>query len=278
MVGHIPCPARPHQRPNCLIRILAGSTSKKSPPHSSRSATWPFSSWACKRFTQLVILHERGNRIAVLGILHACCPRDLRCANRCEARAIFFYHLLLLVRLHGLGPTLVNSASAAAVSLCSSPWLTIPPRTSIGRMRALAKYSAGSVMTGRARPWRHMTSTNGESQGVVPFLGRSPTTPRISGKVQGWLCAYLEHGPAKYPTSKVSSICARTPATTAATTGCPTCSCSAGVEWTLFSRQTHRTHLLTASRSPSVMLAYEAKAARVCFQAGPRYGPAGARC
>jgi ribonucleotide reductase alpha subunit len=62
----------------------------------------------------------------------------------------------------------------------------------------------------------HIKGTNGKSQGVVPFLkvvNDTAVAVNQGGKRKGAVCAYLEAGTS---TSRNSSNCARTPATTAA--------------------------------------------------------------
>jgi ribonucleoside-diphosphate reductase alpha chain len=118
-----------------------------------------------------------------------------------EARAIEFYDLLSSFDFMASTPTLFNSGTLRPQ--LSSCFLTTVPDDLDGIFKAvkdnalLAKYSGGlgndwSRVRGLGA---HIKGTNGESQGVVPFLKVANDTAiavNQGGKRKGAVCAYLE--------------------------------------------------------------------------------------
>ncbi|MGJ4856269.1 ribonucleoside-diphosphate reductase subunit alpha [Labrys sp. La1] len=118
-----------------------------------------------------------------------------------EARAIEFYDLLSSFDFMASTPTLFNSGTLRAQ--LSSCFLTTVSDDLEGIFKAvkdnalLAKYSGGlgndwSNVRGLGA---HIKGTNGESQGVVPFLKVANDTAiavNQGGKRKGAVCAYLE--------------------------------------------------------------------------------------
>ena len=118
-------------------------------------------------------------------------------------------------------PTLFNPARRSQLSSC---YLTTVVDDLDGiyeahqgkRAAVQVRRRPGQRLDQRARPGRRIKGTNGKSQGVVPFLkvvNDTAVAVNQGGKRKGAVCAYLEPGTW---TSKSSSSCARTPATTAA--------------------------------------------------------------
>ena len=118
-----------------------------------------------------------------------------------EARAIEFYELLSSFDFMSSTPTLFNSGTTH--SQMSSCYLTTVPDDLEGIYEAikenalLAKYAGGlgndwtSVRALRS----HIKGTNGESQGVVPFLkvvNDTAVAVNQGGKRKGAVCTYLE--------------------------------------------------------------------------------------
>ncbi|MCX5579803.1 ribonucleoside-diphosphate reductase subunit alpha [Kaistia terrae] len=118
-----------------------------------------------------------------------------------EARAIEFYNLLSSFDFMASTPTLFNSGTLRPQ--LSSCFLTTVPDDLEGIFKSvkdnalLAKYSGGlgndwSRVRGLGA---HIKGTNGESQGVVPFLKVANDTAiavNQGGKRKGAVCAYLE--------------------------------------------------------------------------------------
>ncbi|SFU22612.1 Ribonucleotide reductase, all-alpha domain [Mesorhizobium sp. YR577] len=139
-----------------------------------------------------------------------------------EARAIEFYNLLSSFDFMASTPTLFNSGTLRPQ--LSSCFLTTVADDLDGIFKAvkdnalLAKYCGG--LGNDWAPVRglgaHIKGTNGESQGVVPFLkvvNDTAIAVNQGGKRKGAVCAYLE---TCMSTSRSFWTCARTPATTAA--------------------------------------------------------------
>jgi ribonucleoside-diphosphate reductase alpha chain len=118
-----------------------------------------------------------------------------------EARAIEFYELLSTFDFMCSTPTLFNSGTLRAQ--LSSCFLTTVPDDLAGIFKGikdnalLSKYAGGlgndwSSVRGLGA---HIRGTNGESQGVVPFLKVANDTAiavNQGGKRKGAVCAYLE--------------------------------------------------------------------------------------
>ncbi|MEV6271149.1 ribonucleoside-diphosphate reductase subunit alpha [Kribbella sp. NPDC051936] len=124
----------------------------------------------------------------------------LREDNR-DARAIEFYELLSSFRFMSSTPTLFNSGTTRPQ--LSSCFLTTVDDdlsgifTGIRNNALLAKYSGGlgNDWTPVRGIGAHIRGTNGESQGVVPFLKVANDTAvavNQGGRRKGAVCAYLE--------------------------------------------------------------------------------------
>jgi ribonucleoside-diphosphate reductase alpha chain len=146
---------------------------------------------------------------------------SLREANR-EARAIEFYNLLSSFDFMSSTPTLFNSGTRR--SQLSSCYLTTVGDDLEGIYDAIKENALLSKFAGGLgndwTPVRALGSrikgTNGKSQGVVPFLkvvNDTAVAVNQGGKRKGAVCATWKPGTW---TSRNSSTCARTPATTAA--------------------------------------------------------------
>ncbi|WP_327636398.1 ribonucleoside-diphosphate reductase subunit alpha [Kribbella sp. NBC_00482] len=118
-----------------------------------------------------------------------------------EARAIEFYELLSSFRFMSSTPTLFNSGTTRPQ--LSSCFLTTVDDdlagifSGIRNNALLAKYSGGlgNDWTPVRGIGAHIRGTNGESQGVVPFLKIANDTAvavNQGGKRKGAVCAYLE--------------------------------------------------------------------------------------
>ncbi|RID98342.1 ribonucleoside-diphosphate reductase subunit alpha [Simplicispira hankyongi] len=118
-----------------------------------------------------------------------------------EARAIEFYELLSAFDFMSSTPTLFNSGTRR--SQLSSCYLTTVPDDldgiyeSIKENALLSKYAGGlgNDWTRVRALGSHIKGTNGESQGVVPFLkvvNDTAVAVNQGGKRKGAVCAYLE--------------------------------------------------------------------------------------
>ncbi|MGD9738153.1 MAG: ribonucleoside-diphosphate reductase subunit alpha [Bauldia sp.] len=118
-----------------------------------------------------------------------------------EARAIAFYDLLSSFDFMASTPTLFNSGTPRPQ--LSSCFLTTVPDDLDGIFKSvkdnalLAKYSGGlgNDWTRVRGLGAHIRGTNGESQGIVPFLKVANDTAiavNQGGKRKGAVCAYLE--------------------------------------------------------------------------------------
>lgn len=118
-----------------------------------------------------------------------------------EARAIEFYRLLSSFDFMASTPTLFNAGTVRPQ--LSSCFLTTVPDDLDGIFKSirdnalLAKYSGGlgNDWTQVRGLGAHIKGTNGESQGVVPFLKVANDTAiavNQGGKRKGAVCAYLE--------------------------------------------------------------------------------------
>ncbi|WP_350274574.1 ribonucleoside-diphosphate reductase subunit alpha [Kribbella sp. HUAS MG21] len=118
-----------------------------------------------------------------------------------EARAIQFYELLSSFRFMSSTPTLFN-AGTTRPQLSSCFLTTVEDDlagifTGIRNNALLAKYSGGlgNDWTPVRGIGAHIRGTNGESQGIVPFLKIANDTAvavNQGGKRKGAVCAYLE--------------------------------------------------------------------------------------
>ena len=147
-------------------------------------------------------LHVAGYALrTAAGLLHA--RGDGACAARDRPRGEGDRVLrsALLVRLHGSTPTLFNAGTLRPQ--LSSCFLTTVPDDLDGIFKSikdnalLAKYSGGlgNDWTRVRGLGAHIKGTNGESQGVVPFLKVANDTAiavNQGGKRKGAVCAYLE--------------------------------------------------------------------------------------
>ncbi|GGE39893.1 ribonucleoside-diphosphate reductase [Agaricicola taiwanensis] len=147
-------------------------------------------------------LHHRGTRIELpqAFFMRVAMGLALREIDR-EAKAIEFYDLLSSFDFMASTPTLFNSGTQR--SQLSSCFLTTVADDLDGIFKAikdnalLAKYSGGlgNDWTPVRGLGAHIKGTNGESQGVVPFLKVANDTAiavNQGGKRKGAVCAYLE--------------------------------------------------------------------------------------
>ena len=147
-------------------------------------------------------LHERGNRIELpqAFFMRVAMGLAMREIDR-EARAIEFYDLLSSFDFMASTPTLFNSGTLRPQ--LSSCFLTTVADDLDGIFKSvkdnalLAKYSGGlgNDWTRVRGLGAHIKGTNGESQGVVPFLKVANDTAiavNQGGKRKGAVCAYLE--------------------------------------------------------------------------------------
>ena len=119
-----------------------------------------------------------------------------------NGRAIEFYEVLSSFDFMSSTPTLFNSGTRHLAALSSCYLTTVPDDLdgiyeSIKENALLSKYAGGLATTGRAcAPWAAtIKGTNGESQGVVPFLkvvNDTAVAVNQGGKRKGAVCAYLE--------------------------------------------------------------------------------------
>ncbi|MGB3416731.1 MAG: ribonucleoside-diphosphate reductase subunit alpha [Mesorhizobium sp.] len=147
-------------------------------------------------------LHTRGKRFELPQVffMRVAMGLSLREIDR-EARAIEFYDLLSSFDFMASTPTLFNSGTLRPQ--LSSCFLTTVTDDLDGIFKAvkdnalLAKYSGGlgNDWTPVRGLGAHIKGTNGESQGVVPFLKVANDTAiavNQGGKRKGAVCAYLE--------------------------------------------------------------------------------------
>ncbi|MDQ0302241.1 ribonucleoside-diphosphate reductase subunit alpha [Ancylobacter polymorphus] len=147
-------------------------------------------------------LHARGTRFELpqAFFMRVAMGLALREVDR-EARAIEFYRLLSSFDFMASTPTLFNSGTPRAQ--LASCFLTTVADDLDGIFKAikdnalLAKYSGGlgNDWTRVRGLGAHIRGTNGESQGVVPFLKVANDTAiavNQGGKRKGAVCAYLE--------------------------------------------------------------------------------------
>jgi ribonucleoside-diphosphate reductase alpha chain len=147
-------------------------------------------------------LHEQGTRFELpqAFFMRVAMGLALREIDR-EGRAIEFYDLLSSFDFMASTPTLFNSGTTRPQ--LSSCFLTTVPDDLDGIFKSvkdnalLAKYSGGlgNDWTRVRGLGAHIKGTNGESQGVVPFLKVANDTAiavNQGGKRKGAVCAYLE--------------------------------------------------------------------------------------
>ncbi|MBN8968436.1 MAG: ribonucleoside-diphosphate reductase subunit alpha [Rhizobiales bacterium] len=147
-------------------------------------------------------LHEGGKRIELpqAFFMRVAMGLAIREIDR-EARAIEFYNLLSSFDFMASTPTLFNSGTLRPQ--LSSCFLTTVADDLDGIFKSvkdnalLAKYSGGlgNDWTRVRGLGAHIKGTNGESQGVVPFLKVANDTAiavNQGGKRKGAVCAYLE--------------------------------------------------------------------------------------
>jgi ribonucleoside-diphosphate reductase alpha chain len=147
-------------------------------------------------------LHQDGNRIELpqAFFMRVAMGLAVREIDR-EARAIEFYDLLSSFDFMASTPTLFNSGTLRPQ--LSSCFLTTVADDLDGIFKSvkdnalLAKYSGGlgNDWTRVRGLGAHIKGTNGESQGVVPFLKVANDTAiavNQGGKRKGAVCAYLE--------------------------------------------------------------------------------------
>ena len=147
-------------------------------------------------------LHARGVRFELpqAFFMRVACGLALREIDR-EEKAIEFYNLLSSFDFMASTPTLFNAGTLRPQ--LSSCFLTTVPDDLDGIFKAikdnalLSKYAGGlgNDWTRVRGLGAHIKGTNGESQGVVPFLKVANDTAiavNQGGKRKGAVCAYLE--------------------------------------------------------------------------------------
>src|SRR5580704_2618722 len=147
-------------------------------------------------------LHVRGKRIELpqAFFMRVAMGLAIREIDR-EAKAIEFYDLLSSFDFMASTPTLFNAGTLRPQ--LSSCFLTTVSDDLDGIFKSikdnalLAKYSGGlgNVWTPVRGLGAHIKGTNGESQGIIPFLKVANDTAvavNQGGKRQGAVCAYLE--------------------------------------------------------------------------------------
>jgi ribonucleoside-diphosphate reductase alpha chain len=147
-------------------------------------------------------LHVRGTRFELpqAFFMRVACGLALREIDR-EDKAIAFYDLLSSFDFMASTPTLFNAGTLRPQ--LSSCFLTTVPDDLDGIFKAikdnalLSKYAGGlgNDWTRVRGLGAHIKGTNGESQGVVPFLKVANDTAiavNQGGKRKGAVCAYLE--------------------------------------------------------------------------------------
>jgi ribonucleoside-diphosphate reductase alpha chain len=147
-------------------------------------------------------LHERKTRIEMpqAFFMRVAMGLSLNEINR-EARAIEFYEVLSSFDFMSSTPTLFNSGTLR--SQLSSCYLTTVPDDldgiyeSIKENALLSKFAGGlgNDWTRVRALGAHIKGTNGESQGVVPFLkvvNDTAVAVNQGGKRKGAVCTYLE--------------------------------------------------------------------------------------
>ncbi len=147
-------------------------------------------------------LHERKNRIELpqAFFMRVAMGLSLNEIDR-EARAIEFYEVLSRFDFMSSTPTLFNSGTRR--SQLSSCYLTTVPDDldgiyeSIKENALLSKFAGGlgNDWTRVRALGAHIKGTNGESQGVVPFLkvvNDTAVAVNQGGKRKGAVCTYLE--------------------------------------------------------------------------------------
>ena len=155
----------------------------------------------CRRYDRY-FLHVRNRRIELpqAFFMRVAMGLAMREIDR-EARAIEFYNLLSSFDFMASTPTLFNSGTLRPQ--LSSCFLTTVADDLDGIFKSvkdnalLAKYSGGlgNDWTPVRGLGAHIKGTNGESQGVVPFLKVANDTAiavNQGGKRKGAVCAYLE--------------------------------------------------------------------------------------
>src|SRR5690606_22765864 len=148
------------------------------------------------------LLHTRGHRFELpqAFFMRVAMGLAIRAIDR-EARAVEFYNLLSSFDFTASTPTLFNSGPPRP-QLSSCFLTTISDDLDaifkgIKDNALLAKYSGGigNDWTQVRGLGAHIKGTNGESQGVVPFLKVANDTAiavNQGGKRKGAVCAYLE--------------------------------------------------------------------------------------
>ena len=147
-------------------------------------------------------LHVRKTRIEMpqAFFMRVAMGLSLNEVNR-EARAIEFYEILSTFDFMSSTPTLFNSGTLR--SQLSSCYLTTVPDDLDGIYESLKENALLSKFAGGlGNDWTrvralgsHIKGTNGESQGVVPFLkvvNDTAVAVNQGGKRKGAVCAYLE--------------------------------------------------------------------------------------
>jgi ribonucleoside-diphosphate reductase alpha chain len=165
------------------------------------SATCSLTTSACKPCTTATSCTCANPHRAAPGFLHARGHGPLAQRIDREARAIEFYEVLSSFDFMSSTPTLFNSGTLR--SQLSSCYLTTVPDDldgiyeSIKENALLSKFAGGlgNDWTRVRALGSHIKGTNGESQGVVPFLkvvNDTAVAVNQGGKRKGAVCTYLE--------------------------------------------------------------------------------------
>ena len=173
-----------------------------SPPRSGPSGTCDFTFLGLQTLYDRYLLHIDKVRYELpqAFFLRVAMGMALREDDR-EARAIEFYELLSSFRFMSSTPTLFNSGTTRPqLSSCFLTTVDGRPGRHLPGIRnnaLLAKYSGGlgNDWTPVRGIGAKIRGTNGESQGVVPFLKIANDTAvavNQGGKRKGAVCAYLE--------------------------------------------------------------------------------------
>ena len=196
--------SRAASTPSCSTRNSAVSTSPRLAAALKPERDLQFDYLGLQTLYDRYFLHVRRHaHRAAAGFLHARGDGPGRCARSTARRAaIEFYDLLSSFDFMSSTPTLFNAGTLrpAAVLLLPDHRAGRSRRhlqVDQGQRPARRNMPAGSATTGRrcAALGAHIKGTNGESQGVVPFLKVANDTAiavNQGGKRKGAVCAYLE--------------------------------------------------------------------------------------
>jgi ribonucleoside-diphosphate reductase alpha chain len=187
--------------PNCWTRSLGSTTCSAWAPRSSQSRPAVRLPGPADPVRPLLPAHAQDPHRAAAGFfMRVAMGLALNEIDR-EARAIEFYEVLSSFDFMSSTPTLFNSGTLR--SQLSSCYLTTVPDDldgiyeSIKENALLSKFAGGlgNDWTRVRALGSHIKGTNGESQGVVPFLkvvNDTAVAVNQGGKRKGAVCTYLE--------------------------------------------------------------------------------------